>query len=75
MSESVQTYGQLPARLLCPQESPSKNTGVGCHALLQGTFPTQEMNLHLLLLLHWQAGSLQLVPPGKPIYIHTHIYI
>ena len=25
-------------------DSPSKNTGVGCHALLQGTFPTQELN-------------------------------
>ena len=23
------------------EESPSKNTGVGCHALLQGIFPTQ----------------------------------
>ena len=27
-----------------------------------GIFPTQESNLHLLCLLHWQAGSL---PPGK----------
>ena len=28
-----------PARLLCPWESPGRNTGVGCHALLQGIFP------------------------------------
>ena len=28
-------------RLLCPWDSPSKNTGVGCHALLQGIFLTQ----------------------------------
>ena len=27
-------------RLLCPWNSPSKNTGVGCHSLLQGMFPT-----------------------------------
>ena len=27
---------------------------------------SQPMNLHLLHLLHWQAGSLPLVPPGKP---------
>ena len=27
--------------------SPGKNTGVGCHALLQGIFPTQGSNLHL----------------------------
>ena len=52
--------------LLCPRESPSKNTGVGCHALLQGIFPNQGSNLCLLCLLNWQAGSLLLVPPGKP---------
>ena len=28
-------------RLLCPWDSPGKNTGVGCHAVLQGIFPTQ----------------------------------
>ena len=38
---------------------------MGCHSLLQGIFPTQGSNLHLLCLLHWQAGSLPLVPPGK----------
>ena len=31
----------LPGRLLCPWDSPGQNTGVGCHALLQGIFPTQ----------------------------------
>ena len=36
-------------------------------ALFQGIFPTQESNLCLLHLLHWQAGSLPLVPPGKPL--------
>ena len=45
---------------------PSKNTGVGFHALLQGIFPTQGLNLCLLCLLHWQAGSLPLAPPGEP---------
>ena len=34
--------------------------GVGCHALLQGIFPTQESNPRLLGLLHWQACSLPL---------------
>ena len=37
----------LPARLLCPWDSPGKNTGVGCHALLQGIFLTQGSNLCL----------------------------
>ena len=50
-------------------DSPGKNTGVGCHALLQGIFPTQGLNPHLLCLLHWQVGSLPLVPPGKPLTI------
>ena len=34
--------------ILCPWASPGKNTGVDCHALLQGIFPTQRSNLHLL---------------------------
>ena len=42
-----------------------KNTRVGYHALLQGIFPTQGLNLQLLYLLHWQADSLPLAPPGK----------
>ena len=33
-----------PSRLLCPQDSLGKNTGVCCHAVLQGIFPTQELN-------------------------------
>ena len=66
MSDSVQPCGLQPARLLCPWDSPGKNTGMGCHVLLQRIFPTQELNLHLLYLLHWQASSLPLGPPGKP---------
>ena len=31
---SVQPQGQQPTRLLCPWNSPGKNTGVGCHCLL-----------------------------------------
>ena len=33
---------------------PGKNTGVGCHFLFQGIFPTQGSKTHLLCLLHWQ---------------------
>ena len=47
MSNSLQPYGPEPARLLCPWDSPGKNTGVGCHALLQGIFPTQGSNPYL----------------------------
>ena len=41
-------------------DSPGKNIGVGCHAYIQGTFPTQGSNLSLLNVLHWQVSSLSL---------------
>ena len=71
---SLWPYGWQPARLLCAWDSPSKNTGVGCHPLLQEIFPTQGSNPCLLCLLHWQTSSLLLVPPGKPIYACVYIY-
>ena len=44
----IQPRGLYPARLLCPWDSPGQNTGVGSHSLLQGIFPTQGLNPHLL---------------------------
>ena len=44
----LQPHGLQPARLLCQWDSPGKNTGVGCHFLLQGIFLTQESNPGLL---------------------------
>ena len=61
------TPESVPVRLLCPWHFPGKNTAVGCHALLQGIFPTQGFNLHLLGLLHWQAGAFPQGPPGEPL--------
>ena len=47
-------------RLLCPWDSPGKNTGVGCHAVLLGIFPTQRLNSRI-------AGGFSTTgPPGKP---------
>ena len=43
---------------------------MGYHALLQGIFLTQGSNPRLLHLLHWQVGSLPLVPPGKPWMVY-----
>ena len=40
---------------------------MGCHALLQGIFPTQGSDPELLGLLPWQAGSLPLTPPGNGV--------
>ena len=44
MSDSLRPHGLWPTRLLCPWDSPGKSTGVGCHYLLQGIFPTQGSN-------------------------------
>ena len=44
VSDSLRPHGLWPTRLLCPWDSPGKNTGVGGHALLQGVFPTQGSN-------------------------------
>jgi len=52
VSSSLWPCGLQPARLLCPWDSPGRNTGAGCHALLQGIFPTQGLNPRLLHLLH-----------------------
>ena len=41
MSDSLWPHGLSPLRLLWPQDFPGKNTGVGCHFLLQGIFLTQ----------------------------------
>ena len=67
VSDSLWPHTLQPARLLCPWDVPGKNSGVGCHFLLQGIFPTQGSNLLLLGLLHRQVDSLPLVPPGKSI--------
>ena len=56
-----------------PMEFSNKNTGVGCHFLLQGTFLTQGFNLYLLCLLHWQAHSLPAEPTGNPLSVTGHI--
>ena len=60
MSDSA-TPWTLATRLLCPWDSLGKNTGVGCHALLQRIFPTQGLNLCLLhwrwIIYHWATSE------------------
>jgi len=53
-----------PTRLLCPWDSPGKNTGVGCRALLQGNLPTPGTEPRSPA---FQADSLLSEPPGKPM--------
>ena len=70
-AKSPQSCGLQPTRLLCQWDSLGKNTGVGCHARLQGIFLTQGLNPCLFFLLHWQVGSLPLPPPGGSMVFTT----
>ena len=63
VSDSLRPWG---LQSTCAWDSPGKNTGGRCHFLLEGVFPTQGWSLHLLHLLHWQAGSLPVAQPRKP---------
>ena len=61
-----------------PWGSPSKNTGMGCHFLLQGIFSTQGSNASLLYLLHWQVDSFPwsfLPTPFFPPYIYKNMVL
>ena len=66
----------------CPWNFPGKNTGVGCHFLLSGIFPTQGPNLHLLpqqaILYHlttWEAQTGSVFPLNiwLAVYISTSV--
>ena len=62
VSDSLRTCGLWPTRLLCPWDSPGKNTGVDFHSLLQSIFPTQGSNpgfLHCRQILYiWATGKI-----------------
>jgi len=61
-SDSLRSHQLQPTRLLCPWNSPGKNTRVGCHVFLQGIFPTQGLNLGLL---HCRWILYQLIHQGS----------
>ena len=69
---TLRPHRQQPTRLLCPWDSLSRNTGVGCHAFLQGIFLTQGSNLSFLYILHWQEGSLPLCHLGSPNQVYAN---
>ena len=64
MSNSLWLHGLQPARLLCPWNSPGKNTGVGNHFLLQGIFSTHASNP---CLLHCRQILYHLSHQGSPL--------
>ena len=61
---ALRPHGLESSRILCPWDFSGRNTGVGCHFLLQETFPTQGLNPGLL---YWQEGSLPLSYQGSPL--------
>jgi len=69
VSNSLWPHGLWLARPLCPWDSPGKNTGGGCRALLQGILLTQGSNWHLLhhrqILYHGASGEV-------PSNLHDH---
>ena len=65
MCNSLQPYGLYPTGLHSPWQYPSKNSGVGRHALLQGIFPTQVSKP--VSCSSCIAGRFFIAePPGKP---------
>ena len=66
MYNSLRHCGLWSARLLCPWNSPDKNTGVSCHFLLQGNLPDPEIEPWSPAL---QADSLPPEPPQKALQV------
>ena len=56
----MQSHGLKPTRLLCPKDSPGKNTGVGCHFLLQ---------LHCIPVTNVSITLLELTPQKDFLFI------
>ena len=61
VSDSLRPHG-----LYSPWNSPGQNTGVGSFSLLQGIFPTQELNQGLL---HCRQILYQLSYQGSPMEV------
>ena len=53
-------------------DSPGKDTGVGCHALLQGIFPTQGLNPGLQ---HCRRILYHLSYQGSPVYMYVCLFV
>ena len=61
MSNSLWSYGMWPARLICPWDSPGKNTGIFAMPSFRGSSPPRAWTC-----VSWQAGSLPLALHGEP---------
>ena len=66
VSDSVQPHGLQPTRLLRPWDSPGKNTGVGCHFLLQCMKVESESEVTQSCLT--LSDPMDCSPPGSSIH-------
>ena len=74
VSHSFGSHALQPTRLLCPWNSPVKNTGVGCHFLLQGNLPNPGIKPASLEAPALEADPLPAEPSGKP-YVYVYMYV
>merc|ERR1719295_826701 len=66
LSDSARPHRRQPTRLLCPWDSPGKNTGVGCHFLLQCMKVKSESEVAQLCLT--LRDPIDCSPPGSSIH-------
>ena len=74
VSNSLWPHELQPTEILCSWDSPGKNTGGGCHSLLQRIFPTQGLNSGLPQENLPQADSVPSEPPGKSRLYSSSIF-
>ena len=66
VSDSVRPHRRQPTRLPCPWDSPGKNTGVGCHFLLQCMKVKSESEVAQLCLT--PSDPMDCSPPGSSVH-------
>ena len=75
MSDSLWPYGLEPAWLLCPWDFPGKNTGVGCHFLLQHVHVLSTKIIFLFLDDEQQQriwSCLEMMVPTSAVLLNLH---
>ena len=72
VSDSVWPHRQQPTRLPCPRDSPGKNTGVGCHFLLQFTKVKSESEA--TQSCPTLSDPMDCSPPGSSVHADTNRY-
>ena len=74
---TLKSHRLQPTRFLCPFDSPGKNTGVGCHFLLQGIFLTQGQNpglLHCRRILYQLSHQEAQYPGMDSLFLFLQIF-